>query len=88
MIAVVAATLHDDQYVIFDLVDQSMLLVDSPGPTPREIAFQRFWFTRALKRIPQRRLDQIPQTFELPWLLSCPLLDVFECFRLKFQPHP
>jgi len=48
MVAVVTAALGYLDYVIFDPVDQTMLVIDAPAPPTSKIATQRLlWFAQA-----------------------------------------
>jgi hypothetical protein len=50
---VLETTLHDQDAVRFDFVNQSVLLGDAPRPPAFEIVFEWFWFADSGIRIPQ-----------------------------------
>jgi hypothetical protein len=46
----VIAGLNDDQFIIGSAMDQTVLVIDPPGPEARKIAAQRLRFASALER--------------------------------------
>ena len=55
---VVVSGLDDDELLVRGAVDETVLVVDPPGPEAGEVAAQRFWLASALERGPPGFLDE------------------------------
>ena len=60
----------------FDSIDQTVLLVDTPGPSAGKLSAQRFRFTRSAKGVPEHSLDQVEDAQRTPPVGADPVLEV------------
>jgi hypothetical protein len=50
MESVMVSARNQDKGVAFDLINESMLMVNSAGPFARQLFFEWFWFSNSLER--------------------------------------
>ena len=62
----------------FDSIDQTVFLVDTPGPSARKLSSERFRFTRSAEGISYYSLDQFEDAKRAPPVGADPVLQVVQ----------
>jgi hypothetical protein len=70
---------RDESYArCFDSIDQTVFLVDTPGPGAGKLSAERCRFTRSSKVIPEHSLDQFEDAEHAPPVGADPVLQVVQ----------
>ena len=81
------AARDDDHVVCPGHIDQSMLVVNSSGPTPSQIPFERFGLADTVKWLAEYFLNQLVDSLaEFAVMVLKPLI-ILPCRRSESQIH-
>ena len=71
--------------IVRNLIDQPMLLIDSPRPTAGQFVLKRLWTSSALERRPLNLSDELDDAKRLLAIAFDPPGKVFERVGVKLQ---
>ena len=82
---VVVTTGENADFILLDLIDKAVLLVNAARPAAGKFMFERFGLAGAAKRITLDFLDQLEDTKSLFAVLFDPPGKIFKPGRIKLQ---
>ena len=87
LIRVVIAKLGDKNMIVYNLVNKSMFIVNSPRPVARQAMFQLLRFANTFKRFALNILNQSVTPFKHGFVCFLPIKVVVPCFTGKSEFH-
>src|SRR5215510_5137956 len=85
--SVVVAGRDDDDLFVRDEVDKTVLVVDAPRPSPRQVVFERLWLANAGEGVSAYVLDEFVDPDERLAVDSEPGCVVLPALVFEYQPH-
>lgn len=83
----VVSARKNDQFTLLNFVDETVFLVDTTRPTPRELELQRFRLTNAVEGRLQNCVNQIQYLECFSTIRFSPVTEVLKGIRINSQAH-